>query len=197
MNNKERHLNGLTTRILYLNAYLTQVVLLIVAGALIWVFNIPVAQMVQLQSDPILPLIGIGIIVASIVLLLEWVLTKIVSKEALDDGGINKLIFGRMSLIHILFFCLIVSVVEELLFRAVIQTLIGIVGASVLFAVIHVRYIKKPVLFGVMVAVSFSLGLLFQWTNHLAAPITAHFFINFIAALLIRFPLKRLRRSEN
>src|SRR5690349_20915727 len=154
------HFEDLSTRILYLNAYLTQIVLLIIAGALTWVFNIPVGQMIQLQSDAMLSTIVIGSAVAMIILLCEWALTKMVSKDALDDGGMNKLIFGRMSVIHILFFCLLVSVVEELLFRAVIQTLIGIVGASLLFAIIHVRYVRKPVLFGVMVAVSFSLGLL-------------------------------------
>ncbi|WYP28224.1 CPBP family intramembrane glutamic endopeptidase [Alkalihalobacillus sp. FSL W8-0930] len=191
-----KNIKYMSTRILYLNAYLTQVVLLLLAGALIWVFNIPLEQMIRLQSEVLFSMIGIGLLVAGIVLLCEWVLTKIVSKEALDDGGINKLIFGRMSVIHILIFCLLVSVVEELLFRAVIQTLIGLVGASLLFAIIHVRYLRKPVLFGVMVTVSFSLGLLFQWTNHLVAPITAHFFINFIAALFIRFPLKKSTRSE-
>ncbi|MEK4564820.1 CPBP family intramembrane glutamic endopeptidase [Alkalihalobacillus sp. FSL R5-0424] len=196
---KEENLKNIeyaSKRILYLNAYLTQVVLLLIAGVLIWVFNIPLEQMVRLQSEALFSMIGIGLLVAGIVLLCEWILTKIVSKEALDEGGINKLIFGRMSVIHILIFCLLVSVVEELLFRAVIQTLIGLVGASLLFAIIHVRYLRKPVLFGVMVAVSFSLGLLFQWTNHLVAPITAHFFINFIAALFIRFPLKKSTRSE-
>lgn len=196
---KEDHLNNMefvSTRILYLNAYITQMVLLLIAGALIWVFNIPLEQMIPLHSDALVLAIGIGMLVAAIILLCEWGLTKIVSKEALDDGGINKLIFGRMSIIHILIFCLFVSIVEELLFRAVIQTLIGLVGASLLFAIIHVRYLRKPVLFGVMVTVSFSLGLLFQWTNHLVAPITAHFFINFIAALFIRFPLKKSTRSE-
>lgn len=197
MNNKEGRFEDLSTRILYLNAYLTQIVLLIIAGALTWVFNIPVGLMFQLQADAMLSTIAIGMAVAMVILLCEWALTKMVSKEALDDGGMNKLIFGRMSVIHILFFCLLVSVVEELLFRAVIQTLIGIVGASLLFAIIHVRYVKKPVLFGVMVAVSFSLGLLFEWTNHLAAPITAHFIINVIAALFIRFPTRKSTRSEN
>ena len=47
----------------------------------------------------------------------------------------------------ILVITFIIGFAEEFLFRGVVQTHFGIVIASFVFAVLHIRYIKKPFLF--------------------------------------------------
>ena len=190
MNEKRSTIENMPTNILYLNAYLTQLFLLCVSGILIWLFYDSVANVFLIRMFDVSQAMILGSAFAIGIMVCEWILMKRVSKDALDDGGINKRLFGQMSLIHMVFFCLFVSIVEELLFRAVLQSLIGLIGASLLFAIVHVRYVTKPILFSVMIAVSFSLGLLFHWTNNILAPITAHFLINFISGLYIKFSNK-------
>src|SRR5699024_1354366 len=83
-----------------------------------------------------------GIFIVIVVL----IIMHTVPKKYYDDGGINLIVFKNRSILSIFMIALIVSISEVLLFRVVIQTDFGYVFASSVFALIHIRYLRKPVL---------------------------------------------------
>ncbi|SDQ53730.1 CPBP family intramembrane glutamic endopeptidase [Virgibacillus salinus] len=122
------------------------------------------------------------IIVASDIILIYFFPTKYY-----DDGGINDRIFRNRSIKKIFAIALLVAVSEEILFRGVIQTTFGYVVASIIFALIHIRYLKKPVLLLSVLIVSFYIGYIFILTENLLVTITAHFIVDFLLGVVIRF----------
>lgn len=104
-----------------------------------------------------------------------------------DDGGLNERIFKNRKVIHIALIAAIVALSEELLFRGVIQTKAGLIIASVIFAIIHYRYLFNWFLFSNIVLLSFLIGFIYQWTNNLAITIIMHFTIDFLLGLYIKF----------
>ena len=128
-----------------------------------------------------------GVLPALIIISIDMLLDKYLSEKHLDDGGINKLLFQNQSILSIFLIALTVSISEEFLFRGVLQTSLGYIEASTIFAVIHIRYLKKPVLMISIVCVSFYIGYLFEITGNLYVTMTSHFLIDFILGLLIKY----------
>ncbi|WP_313888844.1 CPBP family intramembrane glutamic endopeptidase [Peribacillus sp. TH24] len=111
-----------------------------------------------------------------------------------DDGGINERIFSSLSYPMIFVVALVVAISEELLFRGVLQTHLGLLWTSIIFAAVHYRYLFNWFLFLNVLVLSFFIGFLFEWTNNLLVTITAHFLIDFILGVLIR--RKQAKRVE-
>lgn len=125
---------------------------------------------------------ALGLSVVGIdLLLMRWV-----SRDLFDDGGINEKMFQTRSVLHIFLLAFIISAAEEFLFRGVIQTHFGIWVASILFALLHIRYLHKWLLFLSVVVVSFLLGFLYKATGSLFVTIWAHFLIDVLLGLKIR-----------
>lgn len=128
-----------------------------------------------------------GIIPATIIIIVDLILDRYIPKRYLDDGGINEKLFKSQSIFSIFIIAAVVAIAEELLFRGVIQTTFGYIFASSLFALIHIRYLKKPILLLSIIAISFYIGYLFEITQNLNVTITAHFIIDFILGLFIKY----------
>lgn len=128
-----------------------------------------------------------GVIPGIIIILFDIILYLVVPKKHLDDGGINKRLFTSMSPIEILFFTLLIAIAEEALFRGVLQYTVGYIIASIIFALVHIRYLRKPVLFLSVVLVSFFLGYIYKLTGNLLTVMTAHFLVDFILGLFIHY----------
>lgn len=184
MNKQAELIKKLTDRELLLNLYVTQITMLVVAILISWLLGNPFIPLTYLflQWDHVL----IGVIFGVIVVLLEVLLYKKIPEKWFDDGGINKRVFSNLHPVHIVFLSLIVATSEEILFRGVLQSQFGIWVASLLFALVHFRYLSNIFLFSFTVALSFSLGGLFLLTENLLTVIVAHFVIDVILGLLIR-----------
>ena len=66
-----------------------------------------------------------------------------------------------------------------MLFRGALQPAVGIVWASLIFGACHFLPRKELMLWSVYaVAMGFAFGLLYEWTGHLMAPVTAHALVN-------------------
>lgn len=128
-----------------------------------------------------------GVLPGLIIVVVDIVLIYLFPKKYYDDGGINDRIFKNRSIMEVFVIALMVAVSEELLFRGVIQTTFGYVIASTIFALVHIRYLKKPVLLLSVLIVSFYIGYIFVLTENLFVTITAHFFVDFLLGLVIRF----------
>lgn len=128
-----------------------------------------------------------GVLPASIIVIIELFLYRLLPKKAFDDGGINEKVFSNQSVGNIFLIAFVVAASEEFLFRGVIQTTFGYLFASVLFAVVHIRYLKKPLLFIMVVTISLLIGYLFELTGNLFVVIAFHFVVDFLLGLYIKF----------
>lgn len=128
-----------------------------------------------------------GIFSGVLIVLIDLILMYTLPKRYYDDGGINERIFKSLTVSEIFFICIIIAFSEELLFRGVIQTTFGYITASIIFTLVHVRYLTKPVLFISILLVSFFIGYLFEVTGNLYVTIFAHFTVNFLLGIFIRY----------
>lgn len=130
-----------------------------------------------------------GCLAGLLIVFIDLLLMSILPKKYFDDGGINERIFKNRSILQIFIIAFIVAVSEELLFRGIIQTVFGYFIASTLFALVHIRYLRKPVLLVSVFLISFYLGYLYKITGNLFVTIVAHFLVDFLLGLMIRYNL--------
>ena len=176
---------SLTDKELVLNVYLTQMIMLLIAGVMgFFVFDSLQQFLMLFEVNTTIVIIGTSIAFAIVVV--DLVLEKVLPKQWLDDGGINERVFRNLSIPKLSLLCGVVAIVEELLFRAVVQTAFGLIIASIIFALIHIRYLDKPVLIINVCLASFILGALFYWTGSIVLTIFTHFLIDFVLGLIIR-----------
>ncbi|WP_339214827.1 CPBP family intramembrane glutamic endopeptidase [Ornithinibacillus sp. FSL M8-0202] len=130
-----------------------------------------------------------GIMPGIIIVLIDLVLISTLPSNYYDDGGINKRIFTNLSIPRIFVLTLLIAVSEEMLFRGVIQTTFGYLTASIIFALVHVRYLRKPVLLLSVLMISLFIGYMYEVTNNLLVSIITHFVIDFLLGLIIRYKI--------
>ena len=175
----------LDDRMLLINLYATQGLTLIIG--LIWIL---------LQRQNLIHLFAIpdqyqfllwGAGLAAAVIAVDLLIAPWVPEEAADDGGVNERIFRNRPVWHIAVLSFVVAVCEELLFRGAMQHALGPYWTSIVFAAIHVRYLRHWIPTGLVFSISYGLGWVYVQTDTLWAPIIAHFIIDFVMGLIIRF----------
>lgn len=127
-----------------------------------------------------------GVIPALFILSIDLLLLNLLPKHMYDDGGINEKIFRERPIVQIIAIAALIAVCEELLFRGVIHTEAGLVVASLIFALIHIRYLRKLILLISVLLVSFFLGYMYELTQNLWVTIVAHFLVDAILGIWIR-----------
>lgn len=187
MKNKYNELiKGLTDRELLSHLYMTQFLLLGITFILgVFLFDhFSYLHTIDFSDGKIL-LVGIPAGVA--IVIVDIILMKLLPKSFYDDGGLNERIFKNRSVIHIAWIAAFVAFSEELLFRGVIQTKVGLILASLIFAIIHYRYLFNWFLFSNIVILSFFIGSVYEWSNNLAVTMIMHFTIDFLLGLYIKY----------
>ena len=186
-NFKERQvsIDQLDDRTLLLNLYLTQALTLIIG--IIWIL-ITRRNPLELLSipesyQPWLWGAGLGIVVV----IVDIAISRFVPEEATDDGGINERLFRNRPLWHIFVIALVVAICEEMLFRGAVQHSLGPYWTSILFAAIHIRYLRHWLPTLMVFSISYGLGMIYEWSGSLWAPIAAHFVIDLIMGAILRY----------
>lgn len=176
----------MTDREILLQLYLTQGILFLLAIIGGWLFypSIPWKILFLWDTEKI---IMYSIPFAITVVGVDLFLMKVLPKSSFDDGGVNEKVFQNRTTSHILWMTLLISFCEELLFRGILQSKFGLIMASMIFALIHIRYLYKPVLFISVFLISFSLGVMFDFSQNFWVVMIAHFLIDFLLALFIRY----------
>lgn len=180
----------MTHRELKTHLYLTQLILLgicFIAGPLL--LDIPELYK-KFKFDAMWFLWGIvnGTAVAAI----DILLIRILPERYYDDGGINDKIFKSMPIWQIPIVAATVAFTEELLFRGIIQTSFGLIAASIIFAVIHLRYWSHWYLLANVILLSFWIGIVYELSGQQLLPVIAmHFTIDFLLGLYIKFGSSR------
>ncbi|MGF2616905.1 CPBP family intramembrane metalloprotease [Rossellomorea vietnamensis] len=131
------------------------------------------------------------------IVLLDLLFMKVLPKKYYDDGGINERIFRNRSVMHIFFLAAVISVCEELLFRGVIQYHFGFITATVIFAVVHIRYWGNWFLVINIVLLSTWIGLVYEWTANLAVTMVMHFVIDFLLGLTIKYQAENQEKRRD
>lgn len=98
-----------------------------------------------------------------------------------------KTIFSETKLVDLFFISLCAGVSEELLFRGVIQVKLGIVGASIIFGLLHCITPAYCVMATIM---GFYMGGLFLYYDSLLVPVQVHFVYDLGALIYIRYFIK-------
>ncbi|MFT4413133.1 lysostaphin resistance A-like protein [Fredinandcohnia humi] len=176
--------------------YLTQGLLLLVSiGLGFFLFdNLSSFLDLWVLKDWNIILIGGG--TAIVVVIIDSLIMKWLPKSMYDDGGINERIFQNRSIPHIFILCLLISLTEEILFRGILQTHFGLVVASIIFALLHVRYLYKWVLLVSVILLSFLLGYIYEIFQNLWITVFAHFLIDLIFAVKLRVDSKSKIENE-
>jgi membrane protease YdiL (CAAX protease family) len=86
-----------------------------------------------------------------------------------------------MSDVEIVILAVASSVGEEMFFRGAMLPVIGIVGSSAIFALLHIgpKARHLPWTFSSFV-IGLLFGAIFMWTGDLTGPVLAHFLVNFL-----------------
>lgn len=127
----------------------------------------------------------VGVTFGIIIVTLDLFLMKILPKSYYDDGGLNEKIFKNRNIFHIALIALIVAFSEELLFRGIVQNHLGLIIASLIFAIIHYRYLFNWFLFINIIILSFVIGIIYEWTGNLAVTFVLHFIVDFLLGCII------------
>ncbi|SFS59538.1 type II CAAX endopeptidase family protein [Paenibacillus sp. 453mf] len=175
----------LTDRLLLINLYLTQGLTLIIG--LVWIFfqqRNPL-DILALPDGWRFVIYCLGL--AAVMLVIDFLLSSFMPEDSMDDGGINNMLFQNRPIWHIVCIAAIVSVCEELLFRGAIQHAFGPYWTSIIFALIHFRYLNHWLPTGWVFLSSYGLGYIYEQSGTLWAPILCHFLIDLISGLAIRF----------
>lgn len=179
----------LDDKMLLANLYITQALTLIIG--IVWLLfqgRNPVS-LLKLPVNGDFAWWGAGLALS--VLAFDLAISRFVPEEATDDGGINERLFKWRPLWHIAAISLVVAICEEILFRGAIQHAIGPYWTSIVFAAIHVRYLRHWIPTGLVFSISYGLGWIMIHTGTLWAPIMAHFLVDLAMGCIIRF-----RREE-
>lgn len=197
MKNKQAEIvKSLSVKELLYNVYLTQLIIIVIAFIIGFFLFDSWSEFFSLFQWSDWRILYIGIPIGLLIVLYDWIMMKYTPSHYHDDGGINQKLFSNLSVPMIFFIALFVSICEEILFRGVLQTHIGLVWTSIIFALVHYRYLFNWYLFVNVTALSFSIGILYEWTNNLWVVIATHFIIDFILGLIIRFMSKEETEDE-
>lgn len=182
---KPLDIHDIDDKLLLLNLYFTQALSLFI-GMILLLFQRNNPLHFLALPDPGKAVVwGIGFALA--VLISDLLITRFVPEEVTDDGGVNQRLFGNRPVWHIAVLSLIVAFCEELLFRGAIQHAWGPYWTSILFAAIHVRYLRHWLMTGMVFGISYGMGWIYIRTGTLWCPVIAHFTIDFVMGLILRF----------
>ncbi|MED4956287.1 MULTISPECIES: CPBP family intramembrane glutamic endopeptidase [Paenibacillus] len=175
----------LDDRLLLINLYLTQGLTLFIGLIIIFFQKRNPLSLLAWPEHAEFLYWSLGL--AAVMFGADFLLSRFISEESMDDGGINAKLFRGRPVWHIAVISAMVAVCEELLFRGAIQHGIGVYWTSILFAAIHVRYLRHWIPTGWVFASSYGLGFIYMQTGTLWAPIVCHFLIDFVSGLVIKF----------
>lgn len=144
--------------------------------------------------DPNILLVGAGMGLA--VVMIDVILMKLLPAKWYDDGGLNERIFQKKSFVEIATIAAVVAVGEEILFRGVLQTHFGLVAASLIFALVHYRYLFHLFLFINVTGLSFLIGFIYLQTENLVVTIVMHFIIDFLLGCMIKIKFEQNKKEQ-
>ena len=180
---------NLTPRDIVVSLVATQILVLGLVFIILFLYYGPAQVLFRLQEAGWTPASGNAffwtLAVFAALFLFEWLIALFVPPRYLYDP-LNALLFKQLPW-PVLSGCFILGAFcEEVLFRGVLQNIWGLGVATTLFVLIHVRYLRRGVLLLEVVILGLGLGMLYNTTGTLWAPILCHFALNIGTMFLVR-----------
>ncbi len=185
---------GLSDKELLMHLYLTQILLLTISFLLGIILFDRISDISTLFKWKDSRVLTIGAAAGLAVVAADLTLMRFLPSSLYDDGGLNERIFRNRSIPHIAVIAALVAFSEELLFRGVIQTHFGLIMSSIIFALVHYRYLFNWFLFFNITFLSFVIGYIYYSTGNLAVTVMMHFVIDFLLGVSIS--LKKSGKQE-
>ncbi|MET3696149.1 membrane protease YdiL (CAAX protease family) [Bacillus oleivorans] len=190
MKKQSEIIKSLTDRQLLINLYATQLIILVITIILSFVFFGDLSTLFLLIKWNDGAAYLIGFIAGLLVVGLDVLMARLLPPQFFDDGGINERIFLKRHPLHILFLAVIIGVSEELLFRGILQNTLGWFWASLIFALIHFRYLSHWYLSLNITLLSLFIGYVYILSENLIAPIILHITVDFLLGLFLKIQKK-------
>jgi uncharacterized protein len=182
---------------LIFSLYFTQVLLLTIAFILgVFLFD-SFSAFLALFTIVDSNILIVGGTAGLIIVLVDLLFMKLLPPSYYDDGGLNERIFQNRPLYHIAMIAAVVAIGEEILFRGVIQTHFGLIASSLLFALVHYRYLFNWFLFVNIIALSFLIGFIYFQTGNLLVTIFMHFLVDFLGGCIIRCKFIKKHKEQD
>jgi uncharacterized protein len=195
MKNRYKELiSGLSSKELLFHLYATQILLLTISFILGMILFDSFSAFFDLFRFTDLNILVIGGLAGLMVVIIDLLFMRLLPSSYYDDGGLNERIFADKSVPHIAWIAFCVAISEELLFRGMIQTHFGLVVSSVIFALVHYRYLFNWFLFLNITLLSFFIGFIYEWTDNLLVTILMHFLIDFLLGVWM---MVKKKQNEN
>lgn len=188
---------GLTEKELLFHLVATQILLLTISAILGMILFDSLNEFKNLFIWDDISILTVGVGAAVLVVIVDLLLMKYLPPSFYDDGGLNERIFKNKSVLQIALIAAMVAVSEEILFRGIIQTSAGLIITSIIFAVVHYRYLFNWFLFLNIILLSFLIGYIYMQTDNLLVTIVMHFFIDFLLGLIIKFRARAANGGTN
>ncbi|MCR2820266.1 CPBP family intramembrane glutamic endopeptidase [Lederbergia panacisoli] len=174
---------NLTGKELVFHLLLTQLIIIILAIVLSWILFSDLTAFFNIFKWNTIWII-VGVFSGLAVVALDLLLMKKVPPEYYDDGGINEKIFSNMPVWKIALLSMLIAFAEELLFRGVIHTHYGFWVASIIFALVHIRYLTNWYLLLNVSVLSIWISLLYEYSGQQILPVIfMHFTIDFLLGI--------------
>lgn len=183
-------INALTEKELLFHLVATQILLLTISAILGMILFDSLKEFMEIFIWNDIRILTVGVGAAIAVVAVDHLLMKYLPPSYYDDGGLNERVFRNKSVYQIALIAAMVAFSEEVLFRGIIQTNTGLIISSIIFAVVHYRYLFNWFLFLNIILLSFLIGYIFMQTGNLLVTIVMHFFIDFLLGLMIKFRAK-------
>ena len=104
-----------------------------------------------------------------------------------------QVVFSQARILDLVAISLVAGIAEEILFRGLIQTQLGILPASILFGLAHLITPAYAVIATIM---GFYIGFIFQVFDSLLIPIQLHFIYDLFALLYLRYHTRLRHRGR-
>jgi membrane protease YdiL (CAAX protease family) len=139
-----------------------------------------------MSGFPTTPLVFFLIVfVPSVAVGIEWILLRYVPRQYWFEP-INDQLAKNFSLFELSLIFIVGSISEEIFFRGVLQNFFGFWIATLLFVVIHTRYLKRFVLLAVSIMFGCGLGLVYLVSNKIWVAILCHFLLNMGSIMVLK-----------
>lgn len=143
------------------------------------------------ETPALLSLIGLGVLGAAVLLIANYLFEEHFPSYKIFRTVLMQMI-GNATIPVALYLAFISALGEELLFRAAVQPVLGLVGTALLFGLLHLGPQGLVSIWTLWAIVSgLMMGWIFESTGSLWPALICHFLVNAISMLTLRVQYRR------
>ncbi len=164
---------------------------LLAAVAVVWCWLTDRESVFWVGAPPTLASVlawgGVGALFAGIVIIGSDLAAERFRVVA-DMGSAFEDVLGDITWPQAFFLGLFSAFGEEMLFRGALTPSLGIIGSSIVFALVHWPMERRLLLWPIFAGgIGLAFGWAFEASGHIAGPIVAHFLVNFVNLGMLKY----------